>query len=33
VSSDGEVITARAKIDLPWFCGRDPVITSRLYRD
>ena len=33
VSSDGEVITARAKIDLPWFCGRDPVLTSRLYRD
>lgn len=33
VSTDGEVITARAKIDLPWFCGRDPVLTSTLYRD
>ncbi len=33
VSADGEVITARAKIDLPWFCGRDPVLTSTLNRD
>jgi hypothetical protein len=33
VSADGEVITARAEIDLPWFCGRDPVLTSTLYRD
>jgi hypothetical protein len=33
VSADGEFITARAEIDLPWFCGRDPVLTSTLYRD
>jgi hypothetical protein len=33
VSADGEVITAEAEIDLPWFCGRDPVLTSTLYRD
>jgi hypothetical protein len=33
VSADGEVITAKAKVDLPWFCGRDPVLTSTLYRD
>jgi len=32
VSAGGEVITARAKIDLPWFCGRDPVLTSTLNR-
>jgi hypothetical protein len=33
VSADGEIITAKAKVDLPWFCGRDPVLTSTLYRD
>jgi len=33
VSADGEVITAKAKVDLPWFCGRDPMLTSTLYRD
>jgi hypothetical protein len=33
VSADGEVITAKAKVDLPWFCGRDPVLTGTLYRD
>jgi hypothetical protein len=33
VSTDGAVITARAKVDLPWFCGRDPVLTVMLYRD
>ena len=32
VSADGDVITAEAKVDLPWFCGRDPVLTSTLYR-
>ncbi len=32
LSKDGDVITARAKVDLPWFCGRDPVLTSTLYR-
>jgi hypothetical protein len=33
VSADGEVITARAKVDLPWFCGRDPVLRATLYKD
>jgi hypothetical protein len=33
LSPDGETITARAKIDLPWFCGRDPVLTGTLYRE
>lgn len=33
LSRDGETITARAKIDLPWFCGRDPVLTGTLYRE
>jgi len=32
LSTDGKMITARAKIDLPWFCGRDPVLTGTLYR-
>jgi hypothetical protein len=32
VSADGEVITAEARVDLPWFCGRDPVLTSSLHR-
>jgi hypothetical protein len=32
LSTDGKTITARAKIDLPWFCGRDPVLTGSLYR-
>jgi hypothetical protein len=33
ISADGEVIVARAKVDLPWFCGRDPVLAGVLYRD
>ena len=33
VSADGEVMTARAKVDLPWFCGRDPALWATLYRD
>ncbi len=33
VSADGEVITARAKVDLPWFCGRDPALRATLYKD
>lgn len=33
LSADGDVIMAEAEIDLPWFCGRDPVLTSVLYRD
>lgn len=33
VSANGEAITAEAEIDLPWFCGRDPVLTGTLYRE
>jgi hypothetical protein len=33
LSADGRTIRARAKADLPWFCGRDPVLTSTLYRE
>jgi hypothetical protein len=32
VTEDGDIITAEAKVDLPWFCGRDPVLTATLYR-
>ena len=32
LSTDGERIAAKAKIDLPWFCGRDPVLRAYLYR-
>ncbi len=28
VSRDGETLTADAEIDLPWLCGRDPVISG-----
>lgn len=30
LSADGETLMAEAKIDLPWLCGRDPVITGEL---
>lgn len=33
ISADGEEIEAQAKIDLPWLCGRDPVIKGELARD
>jgi len=33
ISEDGEKIEAQAKIDLPWLCGRDPVIVGALERD
>lgn len=32
LSRDGEDITAEAKIDLPWLCGRDPVINGEFTR-
>ncbi len=32
VSADGEVITTKAKLDLPWFCGGDPVLNATLYK-
>lgn len=33
LSASGDVLTARAKVDLPWFCGRDPALSATLYRD
>jgi hypothetical protein len=33
ISEDGSKITSRVSIDLPWICGRDPVLTGVLYRN
>jgi hypothetical protein len=33
VIADGKLIVAKATVDLPWFCGRDPALTGVLYRD
>jgi len=30
ISPDGENLTAQAKIDLPWLCGRDPLLEAEL---
>jgi hypothetical protein len=32
LSSTGNSMAAKATVDLPWFCGRDPVLAGRLYR-
>lgn len=32
VSADGETLKAKARIDLPWICGHDPIISGTLYR-
>lgn len=32
VSPDGNTIAAKARLDLPWFCGRDPVLTGTLHK-
>jgi hypothetical protein len=32
VSASGNVIKAEAKIDVPWMCGPDPVLTGTLYK-
>jgi len=32
LSRGGKTITAEARIDLPWLCGRDPVITGEFDR-
>jgi hypothetical protein len=32
LSRDGDTLAAKAKIDLPWLCGRDPIITGTLER-
>jgi hypothetical protein len=33
VSADGDTISAEAKVDLPWFCGRDPAFSGAVYRN
>ncbi len=33
VSISERVIVARAKVDLPWFCGQDPELTGILLRE
>lgn len=33
MSADGQSINAVAKIDLPWLCGRDPVVTAFVSKD
>ena len=33
LSADGDELAVEAKIDLPWLCGRDPVITGELIRN
>jgi hypothetical protein len=32
ISADGKSIDTKAIIDLPWLCGRDPVIQGTLYK-
>lgn len=32
LSRDGGTIESQAKIDLPWLCGRDPIITGEFAR-
>ncbi len=32
LSANGEQLKAKATVDLPWFCGGDPIITGTLYR-
>lgn len=32
ISDDGKGLDAKAKIDLPWLCGRDPVISGTLFK-
>ena len=32
ISPDGETLSADVKVDLPWFCGKDPVINGKLYK-
>ena len=33
LSADGDELVVEAEIDLPWLCGRDPVITGELERE
>jgi hypothetical protein len=33
ISEDGNTITSKVSVDLPWICGRDPVLRGTLYRN
>lgn len=33
LSRDGQTIESEAKVDLPWLCGRDPIVTGEFTRD
>lgn len=33
LSKDGETLEAEVEIDIPWICGRDPVLTGTLSRE
>jgi len=33
VSASGNIIFTRASVELPWFCGKDPVLKGILQRD
>lgn len=33
LSKDGKTLEMAATIDIPWICGRDPVLTGTLYRE
>ena len=33
LSSDGETIEAEVRVDIPWFCGSDPVISAYLVKE
>jgi hypothetical protein len=32
IADDGGSLTAEARIDLPWFCGEDPVVSGTLLK-
>jgi hypothetical protein len=33
ITRDGETIAAEAKVDIPWFCGGDPLLKATLHRE
>jgi hypothetical protein len=32
ISADGKMVQGTTTLDLPWFCGGDPVLTGNLHR-
>jgi hypothetical protein len=32
VSADGKTVNGAATLDIPWFCGSDPVLTGTLHK-